>query len=92
MIALRGELDRHLAGRFLRDAFNELRPQRNCYVWFGWQNAIAMLGLGELRVLVKRALDRGFIDPCLLGFDDFERDLKRGIERSGKPWRPGDDE
>jgi len=92
MITLREELDRHLAGRFLRDAFNELRPQRNCYVWFGWQNAIAMLGLGELRVLVKRAFERGFIDPYLLGFDDFERDLKRGIERPGEPWRPGDDE
>jgi Protein of unknown function (DUF1186)/SEC-C motif len=92
MIALRGELDRHLAGRFLRDAFNELRPQRNCYAWFGWQSAIAMLGLGELKVLVKRAFDRGFIDPHLLGFDDFERDLKRGIERPGEPSRPGDDE
>jgi hypothetical protein len=92
MITLRGELDRHLAGRFFRDAFNELRPQRYCYVWFGWQSAIAMLGLGELKVLVKRAFDRGFIDRYLLSFDDFEQDLKRGIEQPGEPWRPGDDE
>jgi hypothetical protein len=92
MLTLRGELDRDLAGRFFRDAFNELRPQRYCYVWFGWQSAIAMLGLGELKVLVKRAFDRGFIDRYLLGFDDFEQDLKRGIERPGEPWRPGDDE
>ena len=91
MVALRGELDRDLTERFLRDAYNEL-PQRHCYVWFGWQSAIAMLGLGELKVLVKRAFDRGFIDPNLLGFDDFERDLKRGIERPGEPWRPSDDE
>ena len=92
MISLRGELDRALTGRFLRDAYNELLPQHQCFVWFGWQSAIAMLGLGELKVLVKRAFDRGFIDPYLLGFDDFEQDLKRGIERPGEPWQPGDDE
>jgi Protein of unknown function (DUF1186)/SEC-C motif len=92
MITLRGELDRDLAGRFLRDAFNELQPQRHCYVWYGWQSAIAMLGLGDLKVLVKRAFDRGFIGRHLLGFDDFEQDLKHGIERPGEPWRPGDDE
>jgi hypothetical protein len=92
MITLRGELDRDLAGRFLRDAYNELLPQHDCFVWFGWQSAIAMLGLGQLKVLVKRAFDRGFIDRDLLGFDDFEQDLKHGIERPGEPWRPGDDE
>jgi len=92
MIILRGELDRNLAERFLRDAFNELQPQRHCFVWFGWQSAIAMLGLGQLKVVVKRAFDRGFIDRHLLGFDDFEQDLKHGIERPGEPWRPGDDE
>jgi len=92
MVTLQGQLDRAVTGCFLRDAYNELQPQRVCYVWFGWQSAIAMLGLGELKVLVKRAFDRGFIDPHILGFADFERDLKRGIERPGEPWRPGDDE
>ena len=92
MITLRGELDRDLVGRFLRDAYNELRPQHDCFVWFGWQSAIAMLGLGQLKVLVKCAFDRGFIDRHLLGFDDFVQDLKHGIERPGEPWRPGDDE
>ena len=90
MITLRGELDRDRAARFLRDAFNELQPQRRCFVWCGWQSAIAMLGLGELKVLVRRAFNRGFIDPHMLGFADFERDLKRGIERPGDPWRPYD--
>jgi len=92
MVTLRGELDRALAGRFLRDAFNELQPQRHCFVWFGWQSAVAMLGLGELKVLVKRAFNRGFIDRHLLGFDDFERDLEGGIERLGEPWQPDGDE
>jgi hypothetical protein len=95
MVTLRGELNRDLVGRFLRDAFTELRPQAlatPCYVWYGWQSAIAMLGMGELRVLVKRAFDRGFIEPHLLDFGDFEEDLKHGIERPGEPLRPGDNE
>jgi len=92
MITLRGELDRDRAARFLRDAFNELQPQRCCFVWFGWQSAIAMLGLCELKVLVERAFNRGFIDRSLLGFDDFEDDLRRGIRNPGEPWQPGDTE
>ena len=92
MVTLRGGLDRDLVGRFLRDAYNELQPQAPCYVWYGWQSAVAMLGMGELRVLVKRAFDRGFIELHLLGCGDFEEDLKHGIERPGEPLRPGDNE
>lgn len=92
MVTLRGELDRDLAERFLPDAYNELRPQRQCYVWNGWQSAIAMLSLAELKVLVRRAFDRGLIDRFSLSFEDFERDSKRGIERPGEPRRPGNDE
>jgi hypothetical protein len=33
MVTVRGELDRAVAGRFLRDAFIEVRPQAECYVW-----------------------------------------------------------
>jgi Protein of unknown function (DUF1186)/SEC-C motif len=92
MVTSRGELDRDLATRFLRDAFNELRPQRLCFVWAGWQSAIAMLGVHELKVLVKRAFDRGFIDRAFLGFDDFEDALRRGIRHPGEPSAPGDNE
>jgi hypothetical protein len=72
MITLRGELDRNRAARFLRDAFNELQPRRRCFIWAGWQSTIAMLGLRELKVLVKRAFDRGFVDPTFRRFADFE--------------------
>jgi hypothetical protein len=54
MLVLQGELDRTLVERFLRDAFMELQPQAECFVWQGWQSAIAMLGLSELKILVKR--------------------------------------
>ena len=92
MVTLQGELDRDVSERFLRDAYSELRPQRACYVWVGWQSAIAMLGVGELEVLVKRAFDRGFIGPHILSFNDFKHDLKRGIEQLEAPWQPDDDQ
>ena len=92
MITLRDELDRDRAARFLRDAFNELQPQRRCFVWFGWQSAIAMLGLCELKVLVERAFDRGFIDRHILGFEHFEDDLSRGLNQPGEPSAPGNNE
>jgi hypothetical protein len=90
MVTMRGELDRALAGRFLRDSFMDLQPQRQNFVWVGWQSAIAMLGMSDLKLLVKKAFDRGFIDSHILGFDHFEEDLRRGIERPGEPCRLDD--
>jgi len=91
MVTVRGELDRAVAGRFLRDAFIEMRPQAECYVWVGWQSAIAMLGMNDLKLLVKKAFDdRGFIDSHVLGFDHFEEDLRRGIDHPGEPRLPDD--
>jgi hypothetical protein len=92
MVTLRGELDRQQVGRFLRDAFMEMLPQTESYAWVGWQSAITMLGMSDLKLLVKKAFDRGFIDKRVLGFDHFEQDLKRGIECPGEPWRPDDHE
>jgi Protein of unknown function (DUF1186)/SEC-C motif len=90
MVTLRDELDRGTAARFLRDAYNDLRPQRECCVWVGWESAIALLGLAELKVLVKRVFDRGFIDPRILSFDRFEKDLQHGIAQAEVAWRPHD--
>ena len=55
MVTVRGELDRAVVGRFLRDAFIDLQPQRQNFVWVGWQSAIAMLGMSDLKILVKKA-------------------------------------
>ena len=60
MVTVRGELDRAVTGRFLRDAFMKLQPQRQNYVWVGWQSAIAILGMSDLQTLVKKAFDSGF--------------------------------
>jgi hypothetical protein len=92
MVTMRGELDRALAGRFLRDAFRDIQPQRQNFVWVGWQSAIAMLGMSELKLLAKKAFDRGFIDSHDLGFEDFEQDLRRGVEHPGDPRHPDVDD
>jgi hypothetical protein len=92
MLVLRGELDRALAGRFLRDAFMELQPQAECYVWHGWQSAIAMLGFSELEILVKRAFERGFIDQQWLSFEHFQQDLEWAVKRPGEPRHPQDNQ
>jgi Protein of unknown function (DUF1186)/SEC-C motif len=92
MVTLRGGLDQTLAGRLLRDAFIEMQPQAQCYVWVGWQSAIAMLGMSDLKSLVKKAFDRGFVDSHVLGFDHFEQDLRWAIEHPGEPWRLEDHE
>ena len=85
ILGLRGEADRAVVARFLRDCFENLLPQSECYVWFGWQSAIAMLGLSEFKSLVKKAFDRGFVDPQALSFSHFEEDLERGINQPGVP-------
>jgi hypothetical protein len=85
MLVLRGELDREKAAQFFRNAFTELRPQAQSFVWQGWQSAISMLGFSELKILVKRAFDSGFIDPQWLDFEGFVRDLEWGIEHPGAP-------
>jgi hypothetical protein len=59
MVTLRGEMPRAEAARFLRACYSELEPQQECWVWHGWQSAIALLGLAELKPLVKQAFARG---------------------------------
>ena len=82
MLALRGQLPRPEAARFLQACYSDIRPQDECFVWHGWQSAIAMLGLSELRPLVEQAFARAFISPAWLDFKDFDEDLQLGT--SGK--------
>jgi hypothetical protein len=84
ILVLRGELDRHEVVRFLGDAFGKINPRSRCYVWQGWQSAVAMLGASELKSLVKQAFDREYVDRTWLGFQDFEKDIEFAIEHPGK--------
>jgi hypothetical protein len=101
MVALAGELPREEAATFLRACFSELEPQTECFVWEGWQSAIAMLGLVELVPLVKQVFDRRFIAADMFQFEDFEADLQqtldgaptdRGVVREFEPFADTIDE
>lgn len=92
MVVLNGDLDRAVAARFLRDCFMNLHPQSRNFVWNGWQEAIAMLGLAELGSLVKKAFDRRFIDPHWIGFDAFRaRMAKAGQDFDPADWQVRDE-
>jgi hypothetical protein len=79
-VTLRGALPREEAARFLLACYSDLQPQSECFVWDGWQKAIAMLGLVELTSVVENAFRRGYISPAWLAFKHFEADLAQAIE------------
>jgi Protein of unknown function (DUF1186)/SEC-C motif len=91
MVTLRGELPREDAARFLAACFADLEPEP-VFVWNGWQSAIAMLGLEDLRPLVKQAFERGSVDPSWLGFEHFEEDLGKALAHpDASPWLDDDE-
>jgi hypothetical protein len=80
MLTRSGEIPRQAAAEFLRDCHRELHPRESCFVWCGWQDAIAWLGLAELRPLVQDAFAHGAIDRSWLSFADFENDLQHALD------------
>lgn len=80
MAACDNELLRVDAARFLRACYSDIKPHAECFVWNGWQSAIALLGLAELKPLVERAFARGSISTSWLSFAHFEQDLELTIK------------
>ena len=81
MLVVQGRLDRAEVASFLRDCWIGLQPRDGCFVWHGWQSTIAMLGLVELKEIVKQAFERGIIDRRWLRYRDFEADLERAVRQ-----------
>ena len=80
MLTLDGEMPRAEAERFLRACYTDIVPQGENFVWVGWQSAIALLGLDELRALVARAFASKFISPNFMSFDHFKADMKKTVD------------
>jgi hypothetical protein len=87
IVTLNGELPRDEASRFLRACYSQLMPQDESFIWDGWQNAIAVLGLAELRPLVEQAFDRGFISSDWSNLIEFEEVLQQAIDDPSAPLR-----
>ena len=75
-LTAKGLIKREETAHYLRDLFTTLKPQAECYVWVGWQQAIALLGLDDLVPLVKEAFGRGWIDGSILAPHHFQEDLR----------------
>jgi len=80
MATFDNELLRVDAARFLRACYSDIKPHAEYFVWNGWQSAIALLGLGELKPLVEQAFARGSISRSWLSFEHFEQQLELSIE------------
>lgn len=80
LVTMRGALPREEAARFLLACNSDLKPRSECFVWHGWQSAIAMLGLVELKPLVESAFRRGTISSIWLELKHFEADLAQTIK------------
>jgi len=73
-------LDRDVVRRFFTDSFTALQLDAGSYVWYGWQRAIAVLGMSDLTPLVETAFERQFIDLIYAELSDFVEDLSLGID------------
>jgi Protein of unknown function (DUF1186)/SEC-C motif len=92
MVTLNGELPRGEASRFLRACYAEIVPQDECFVWNGWQKAIALLGLVDLKPLVEQAFARDYVSGRWLKFHHFEEDLQKGVDDPGAQLRESNKE
>jgi hypothetical protein len=74
-----GRIPREETEAYLLRLYDTLQPQQESFVWSGWVLAIALLGLETLSGVVHQAFGRGLIDPMVMGYDDFRRDLERTL-------------
>jgi hypothetical protein len=74
-----GRIARDETHAYLLRLYDTLQPRRESFVWSGWVLAIASLGLEELSDVVRQAFERGLIEPRVMGYDDFRRDLQRTL-------------
>src|SRR5688572_19171854 len=66
---------------FLRRFYDERLAEDGEFVWVGWFNAIALLGLHDLAPLFRSAWEEGRIDTNFLDREDFDKDLADAEKR-----------
>jgi uncharacterized protein len=71
-----GRVPRETTAAFLARCDTELMPREDNHAWVGWQEAIAVLGLAELKEAVARAFADERVDPDALDYEHFEADLE----------------
>src|SRR5215210_3522691 len=74
-----GRIAREETEAYLLRLYDTLQPQHQGFVWSGWVLAIALLGLEAFSGVVRQAFGRGLIDPMVMNYDSFRRDLGRTL-------------
>src|SRR3954468_24211606 len=74
-----GRIPREETEAYLPRLYDTLQPQHKSFVWSGWVLAIGLLGLEALSGVVRQAFGRGLIEPMVMGYDHFRRDLERTL-------------
>jgi hypothetical protein len=74
-----GRIPREETEAYLLGLYDTLQPQQESFVWSGWVLAIGLLGLEALSGVVRQAFGRGLIDPMVMDYDHFRRDLERTL-------------
>jgi hypothetical protein len=74
-----GHIPREQTEAYLLRLYDTLQPQQQSFVWSGWVLAVALLGLETLSGVVRQAFGRGLIEPMVMDYDDFRRDLERTL-------------
>ena len=90
ILAVNGDLPRAEVERFLRLCPSRLEPAHGV-VWEGWQGAVAMLGLEDLRPIAKEAFDSGAVPPDMTEYEYFEHDLRYALAHPEAPHERWDD-
>ena len=86
MLVRLGQLSRDEVEGFLFGCYDVFEREEDSFVWNGWQSAIALLGVEELRPLVERAFKEGHIPSSLMSLKDFEGDLRRALDDPSATW------
>jgi hypothetical protein len=74
-----GRIPRDETEAYLLRLYDTLQPQHESFVWSGWVLAIALLGLEAFSGVVRQAFGRGLIEPMVMNYDNFRRDLARTL-------------
>ena len=82
-----GRIDAGQMHAFLKRFHAERLAPEGDFAWFGWQNAIALLGLRDLAPLFGQAWDAGLMLEEWMEREDFEQDLARAERDPGDPKR-----
>jgi hypothetical protein len=74
-----GAIDHVEAERYLRDCVDTLLPQQSNYIWGCWLDVIAILGFEQLRPLVDKVFERGWVPGTEMHKKDFDQAMEDSL-------------